>query len=97
MGSGALHDALGSEFCGAVQSAGLSGCRTCLREDIDAMMQSRKVDIAGHVATAEYATRYLLSELAENRRYIVTHGDCREAIVSNFDDLLAAHDRAQPD
>jgi NAD(P)-dependent dehydrogenase (short-subunit alcohol dehydrogenase family) len=67
------------------------------REDIDAMMQSRKVDIAGHVATAEYATRHLLSELAENRRYIITHGDCREAIVSNFDDLLAAHDRAQLD
>jgi NAD(P)-dependent dehydrogenase (short-subunit alcohol dehydrogenase family) len=67
------------------------------REDIDAMMQSRKVDIAGHVATAEYATRHLLSELAENRRYIITHGDCREAIVGNVDDLLAAHDRAQRD
>jgi NAD(P)-dependent dehydrogenase (short-subunit alcohol dehydrogenase family) len=67
------------------------------REDIDAMMQSRKVDIAGHVATAEYATRHLLSELAQNRRYIITHGDCREAIVSNIDDLLAAHERAQLD
>jgi NAD(P)-dependent dehydrogenase (short-subunit alcohol dehydrogenase family) len=67
------------------------------REDIDAMMQSRQVDIAGHVATAEYATRHLLSELAQNRRYIITHGDCREAIVSNFDELIAAHERAQLD
>lgn len=71
------------------------GAMVIKREDIDAMMQSRKVDVAGHVATAEYATRNLLDELAANRRYIVTHGDCREAIQSNFDDLLAAHDRAQ--
>lgn len=67
------------------------------REDIDAMMQSRKVDIAGHVATADYATRHLLDELADNRRYIITHGDCHDAITSNFDELLAAHDRAQRD
>jgi NAD(P)-dependent dehydrogenase (short-subunit alcohol dehydrogenase family) len=65
------------------------------REDINAMMQSRKVDVAAHVATAEFATRHLLQDLVDNRRYIITHGDCREAITTNFNDLLAAHDRAQ--
>lgn len=67
------------------------------REDVDAMMQSRKVDVLGHVATADYATRHLLEGLANNRRYIITHGDCREAIARNYDDLLAAHDHAQQD
>ena len=64
------------------------------REDIDAMMNSRKVDVAGHVATADYATRHLLAELVENRRYIITHGDCREAISGHCEELSAAHDRA---
>ena len=67
------------------------------RDDIDAMMQSRNVDAAGHVASAEFATRHLLEDLAENRRYIITHGDCRQAITANYNDLLAAHDRAQID
>jgi NAD(P)-dependent dehydrogenase (short-subunit alcohol dehydrogenase family) len=64
------------------------------REDIDAMMNSRKVDAAAHVATADYATRHLLTELAENRRYIITHGDCREAIAAHCKALSAAQDRA---
>lgn len=64
------------------------------RADIDAMMQSRKIDVGSHVATAEHATRHLLDELRENRRYIITHGDCRTAIVDNFEALLAAQDRA---
>lgn len=64
------------------------------REDIDAMMSSRKVDVAGHVATADYATRHLLTELAENRRYIITHGDCRDAIADHCKALSAAQDRA---
>ena len=67
------------------------------REDIDAMMQSRKVDVADHVATADHATRHLLDELAQNRRYIVTHGDCRDAIQSNYEDLYAAQKRALGD
>ena len=67
------------------------------REDIVAMMASRKIDIGGHVATAEYATRHLITALAENRRYLITHGDCRQVIKSNFEDLLAAHDHAQLD
>jgi len=67
------------------------------REDIDAMMQSRKIDLGDHVATAEHATRHLLRELAENRRYIITHGDCRAAINDNFQELLAAQDRALRD
>jgi NAD(P)-dependent dehydrogenase (short-subunit alcohol dehydrogenase family) len=67
------------------------------REDIDAMMGSRKIDVGGHVATADYATRHLIAALAENRRYLITHGNCREVLVSNFEELLAAHDRAQLD
>jgi len=67
------------------------------REDIDAMMNSRKVDVAGHVATAEHATRHLLAELAANRRYIITHGDCRDAIAGNYAELSAAQDRALAD
>lgn len=65
------------------------------RDDIDAMMQSRKIDTAGHVATAAYATRHLLDGLAANRRYIITHGDCRAVIEESHAELLAAHDRAQ--
>lgn len=65
------------------------------REDIDAMMQSRDIDVDGHVATAEYATRHLLKELADNQRYIITHGDCRSVISGNAEELLRAHDRAQ--
>jgi NAD(P)-dependent dehydrogenase (short-subunit alcohol dehydrogenase family) len=65
------------------------------REDIDAMMASRKMDSASHVATAEHATRNLLADLAANQRYIITHGDYRETIVANFEQILLAHDRAQ--
>jgi len=67
------------------------------REDIDAMMQSRKIDIDGHVATAEYATRHLLDELAANRRYIITHGDCRNVIEDNHRELMAAQERGLAD
>jgi len=67
------------------------------REDIDAMMQSRKIDIDGHVATAEYATRHLLDELAANRRYIITHGDCRSVIGENHRELMAAQARGLED
>ena len=67
------------------------------REDIDAMMKSRKVAVANHVATAEYATRHLLQALSENRRYIITHGDCGDVIRENFEELLAAQERALQD
>lgn len=67
------------------------------RADIDAMMASRKIDVGGHVATADYATRHLIEDLIANRRYIITHGDCRQVIESNVEELLAAHDRAQLD
>ena len=67
------------------------------RTDIDAMMQSRKIDMGSHVATAEHAPRHLLEDLAANRRYIITHGDCREAIGDNFEELLAAQARPLDD
>jgi NAD(P)-dependent dehydrogenase (short-subunit alcohol dehydrogenase family) len=67
------------------------------REDIDVMMASRKVTTANHVATAEHATRHLLADLAENKRYIITHGDGRDTIIANSTELLEANDRAQLD
>jgi NAD(P)-dependent dehydrogenase (short-subunit alcohol dehydrogenase family) len=63
------------------------------RADIEAMMQSRGVDSASQVATAEHATRHLLAGLDTNARYIVTHGECRDVIVRDHAELLAAHDR----
>ena len=73
------------------------GAAEIRREDIDAMMQSRKIDVAGHLASAEYATRHLLDELAANRRYIITHGDCQAVIEENHRDLMAAQLRALED
>jgi hypothetical protein len=64
-------------------------------DDIKAMKESRNLDEAAHVVTAEHATRNLLRELAENRRYIVTHGNYRDAFVERFDDTVAALGRAQ--
>jgi NAD(P)-dependent dehydrogenase (short-subunit alcohol dehydrogenase family) len=65
------------------------------REDIDAMMTSRKMDAGTHVASAEYATRHLLAELAANERYIFTHGEYRQSLLETHAQILRAHDRAQ--
>ncbi|TGD72710.1 SDR family oxidoreductase [Mangrovimicrobium sediminis] len=67
------------------------------REDIDAMMASRDMDQGSHVATAEYATRHLLRDVAANERYILTHDDYRATLEDNFAELLEAHARAQED
>ena len=64
-------------------------------EDIEAMMASRKAEGASDVATAEHATRHLLDELSKDSRYIITHGDSREAIEDNFKALMAANERGQ--
>ena len=66
-------------------------------DDMAAMRASRKMDSKVHVVTAERATRNLLTELAANERYIITHGQYRDSIVDRFEDLLRAHDRAQSD
>ncbi len=73
------------------------GAAEIRREDIDAMMQSRKIDVAGHLASAEHATRHLLDELAANHRYIITHGDCQKVIEDNHRELMAAQRRALVD
>jgi NAD(P)-dependent dehydrogenase (short-subunit alcohol dehydrogenase family) len=62
-------------------------------DDVAAMMASRGVDAATHVATPEHATRHLLADLAADERYIVTHGRYREALASRLEALLAAVDR----
>lgn len=66
-----------------------------LREDIDVMLASRKLDTAAHMVTPERATRNLLAELENNERFIVSHGAYREELVARCDDLVAAYDRAQ--
>jgi NAD(P)-dependent dehydrogenase (short-subunit alcohol dehydrogenase family) len=65
------------------------------REDIDVMMASRKMDTANHVATAEHATRHLLEDLANNERFIITHGEYRDSLVATHEAILRAHERAQ--
>lgn len=67
------------------------------REDIDAMMASRGMDAANHVASAEHATRHLLADLAANERYLITHGDYRQQLLDNAEAILRAHDRGQED
>ncbi len=67
------------------------------REDIDVMMASRKMETTSHVATADYATRHILADLAANERYIITHGEYREQLLANHADVMRAHDRAQSD
>lgn len=64
-------------------------------DDIQAMKQSRKIDDAAHVVTAEHATRNLLEDLAANQRYIVTHGNYRGEFMERCDDILNAIERAQ--
>jgi NAD(P)-dependent dehydrogenase (short-subunit alcohol dehydrogenase family) len=66
-----------------------------LPDDIQAMMASRKMAAAVPMVDPEYATRHLLEEMAADRRYIVTHGDYREALRERCDDLIAALERAQ--
>lgn len=73
------------------------GASLLLREDIDVMLASRKVDTAEHVATPEHATRNLLADLANNERFIISHGAYRDELVARCQDLVAAFDRAQGD
>lgn len=65
------------------------------QEDIAAMMASRDMDAANHVATAEHATRHLLVDLAANERYIITHGEYRQQLSDYCAAILRAHDRGQ--
>lgn len=67
------------------------------REDIDTMMASRGMETASHVATAEYATRHLLADLAANERFIVTHGEYQQQLVDIHQAVLSAHARGQED
>lgn len=67
------------------------------REDIDAMMASRSMDNASHVASADHATRHLVADLAADARYIVTHGEYRQQLLDAHAAILRAHDRGQED
>jgi NAD(P)-dependent dehydrogenase (short-subunit alcohol dehydrogenase family) len=71
------------------------GPSVILPDDIEAMLASRKMDTASHVATPEHATRNLLPELERNARYIISHGQYRQELAQHCQDLLDAFDRAQ--
>lgn len=64
-------------------------------EDIDAMMSSRQMDRSSHVATAAHAARNIMADLDRNERYIITHGEYRDNLLTSQAEILLAHDRAQ--
>jgi len=61
-------------------------------DDISTMMASREM-ADEHIATPEHAVRNLVRDLADNRRYIITHGKYKASIEERFDDVLASFDR----
>lgn len=67
------------------------------RADIDAMMASRNIEAASHVASADHATRHLLADLAANEPYVITHGEYRRQLTDYHAAILRAHDRGQED
>jgi NAD(P)-dependent dehydrogenase (short-subunit alcohol dehydrogenase family) len=67
------------------------------RSDIDAMMASRGMDAANHVASAEHAVRHLVADLLADERYIVTHGDYRAQLLADQAAILRAHELGQRD
>jgi NAD(P)-dependent dehydrogenase (short-subunit alcohol dehydrogenase family) len=73
------------------------GASELRRNDIDAMMASRGMDAANHVASADHATRHLVEDLLADERYIVTHGDYRAQLAADHAAILRAHDRGQRD
>ena len=66
-----------------------------LPDDIEAMMASRDMETASHVATPEHAVRNLARDLRADRAYSITHGTYRDALVRRQDEALAAFDRMQ--
>ena len=73
------------------------GASQARRADIDAMMASRGMDAANHVASADHAVRHLVADLAANERHIVTHGEYRAQLLTDHNAILRAHDRGQRD
>lgn len=71
------------------------GAMEIRRDDIDAMMKSRGMAAADHVASAEHATRNVIRDMLANERYIITHGSYREQLEADFSSLMRAHDLAQ--
>jgi NAD(P)-dependent dehydrogenase (short-subunit alcohol dehydrogenase family) len=73
------------------------GASQARRADIDAMMASRGMDAANHVASADHVVRHLVADLAANERHIVTHGEYRAQLLTDHNAILRAHDRGQRD
>jgi hypothetical protein len=66
-----------------------------LPDDIEAMMSSRDMKEATHVATPEHAVRNLVADLRKNEPYIVTHGEYRPQVEVRFARVLDAFRRME--
>jgi hypothetical protein len=62
-------------------------------EDIQAMMGSRDMSEATHVATPEHAVRNLLSDLADKRAYVISHGAYKPQVEARQKTVLESFDR----
>lgn len=63
--------------------------------DIEAMVASRDMETADHVATADYATRHLIENLEANERFIIAHGEYSKQLENCSGTILKVHSRGQ--
>ena len=66
-----------------------------LPDDIDAMMSSRDMKEATHVATPEHAVRNLVADLQANEPYVITHGAYRPQVEARFARIIDAFRRME--
>jgi NAD(P)-dependent dehydrogenase (short-subunit alcohol dehydrogenase family) len=62
-------------------------------EDIQVMLATREMDSSAAVAAPEHAVRNLLTELRDNRPYVISHGDYKGVVEARQHEVLAAFDR----
>lgn len=65
------------------------------RADLVAMQASADIHASANVVTPEHAIRNLLTDLANNERYIITHGDYRAGVETMQAELLDAFRRME--
>jgi NAD(P)-dependent dehydrogenase (short-subunit alcohol dehydrogenase family) len=71
------------------------GPSVTLSDDIEAMLSSRDMKEATHVATPEHAVRNLLADLRADEPYIITHGAYRPQVEERFARILDAFRRME--
>lgn len=65
------------------------------RADLVAMQSSADIHSSDHVATPEHAIRNLLTDLRNNERYIITHGNYRSGVEAMQAEVIAAFKRME--